>query len=82
MSVQDPPVVLGPEAARGGPLDSQVYKAYTKNGPTIDYVVWPALYLSEGGSLLSKGVAQGCEQVQKDAEKGNSTDKKENLDTI
>ena len=67
MSVQDPPVVLGTEVSPGLPLDDKLYKAYTKSGPVVEYVVWPPLHLHSGGALLSKGVAQGREKEQKSA---------------
>lgn len=59
MCLQDPPVVLGPAASHGEAFRSEVFKAYTRSGPRVDYEVWPSLLLHEGGSLLSKGVAQG-----------------------
>ncbi|XP_052794167.1 rho-associated protein kinase 1-like [Mya arenaria] len=59
MSIQDPPVVVAPELQHGGNFDTDFYKAYTKSGPLIDYVVWPALCLHEKGPLLCKGIAQG-----------------------
>lgn len=63
MSVQDPPVVLGPDLNYGCAFQTQIFRSYTQSGPHIDYIVWPALYLHEGGALLSKGVAQGCDIV-------------------
>ncbi|XP_053398967.1 putative protein tag-278 isoform X3 [Mercenaria mercenaria] len=56
----DPPVYISfPDENGDMQLDTSVYKPYTKSGRLIDYIVWPALYLHEGGPLLSKGVAQG-----------------------
>lgn len=60
MVVQDPPLVLS--ATSSSKFDSKIFREYTKRGPNIDYVVWPALFLHEGGPLLVKGVAQGCVQ--------------------
>ncbi|KAL3879233.1 hypothetical protein ACJMK2_031539, partial [Sinanodonta woodiana] len=40
-------------------FDTEKFRSYTKTGQYVAYVVWPALYLFEGGSLLKKGVAQG-----------------------
>ncbi|XP_045203864.2 uncharacterized protein LOC123556873 [Mercenaria mercenaria] len=60
MVVQDPPLVLSvPSSSK---FDNNTFKDYTKRGPYMEYVVWPALYLHEGGALLAKGVAQGCNQ--------------------
>ena len=59
MCIQDPPVALGPSVTQGHMFDTSLYRAYTQTGPYIDYEVWPPLYLCEGGSLLTKGVAQG-----------------------
>ncbi|XP_052794308.1 uncharacterized protein LOC128227634 isoform X1 [Mya arenaria] len=59
MCIQDPPVVLSPDVTHGANFDTDFYKAYTKSGPLVDYVVWPALCLHEKGPLLCKGIAQG-----------------------
>lgn len=40
-------------------FDKSLYKDYTKRGKHLSYVVWPVLFLHEGGPLLCKGVAQG-----------------------
>lgn len=57
MVVQDPPLVLSTETPPA--FNTNMYREYTKRGRYIEYVVWPALLLCEGGTLLSKGVAQG-----------------------
>lgn len=59
MCVQDPPVVLGKDLQEGVLFNTNVFKAYTRSGGVVDYVVWPALFLHEGGAMLCKGVAQG-----------------------
>lgn len=41
------------------PFNRDVYKEYTKSGRYLDYVVWPVMFLHEGGPILMKGVAQG-----------------------
>lgn len=58
MCVQDPLVHLdaGEEYQH---FQANMYKAFTKHGDSVDYYVWPALFLHEGGPLLAKGVAQG-----------------------
>ncbi|KAK3580461.1 hypothetical protein CHS0354_035503 [Potamilus streckersoni] len=35
------------------------FMSYTKDGEYIHYVVWPALFLHDGGNMMRKGVAQG-----------------------
>ncbi|XP_060565678.1 uncharacterized protein LOC132724741 [Ruditapes philippinarum] len=60
MVVQNPPMILSTTAQQQ--FDTNLYKDYTKRGKYVDYVVWPALLLNEGGPVLSKGVAQGCKK--------------------
>ncbi|XP_069109051.1 uncharacterized protein [Argopecten irradians] len=57
MTVQDPKVVINYKVT--GQFDEDRFKAYTKKGKQVDYLVWPALHLHEGGPMISKGVAQG-----------------------
>ncbi|XP_060591777.1 DNA ligase 1-like isoform X4 [Ruditapes philippinarum] len=59
MRVQDPPVTLYWNVPDDRSFNSDVYRAYTKSGTHVEYVVWPAMYLHEDGPLLMKGVAQG-----------------------
>lgn len=60
MAIQDPPVYMDTNfSTTNEQFDSNVFKQYTKSGSSIDFIVWPALYLCENGSLLIKGVAQG-----------------------
>lgn len=60
MVIQDPPVFMDVVIeCSGKKYDTNVYKHYTKSGKYIDYIVWPPIYLQEGGSILCKGVAQG-----------------------
>ncbi|KAK3582916.1 hypothetical protein CHS0354_009723 [Potamilus streckersoni] len=40
-------------------FDNEKFRAYTKTGQYVDFVVWPAIYLFEGGPILERGVAQG-----------------------
>jgi hypothetical protein len=37
-------------------FDRQVYKEYTQMGTKVKFLVWPALFLYEGGALISKGL--------------------------
>ena len=57
MCVQDPPLVLSTET----PIEfrTTLFREYVTRGPYVAYVVWPILYLHEGGPVLSKGVAKG-----------------------
>ncbi|XP_052793239.1 uncharacterized protein LOC128227079 [Mya arenaria] len=66
MAVQDPPVYVDTSVNKHGqPLDTNLYKYYTQKGKLVDYVVWPVLFLTRDGPLLSKGIAQGLvEQLQ------------------
>ena len=53
MNIQDPRVHMVTKDD-----STQMYRAYTRSGDVIDYVVWPSLLLFEDGPLLYKGVAQ------------------------
>ena len=70
MCLQDPLVVIESDEP-GAKFDTNTYKAYTTSGKFVDYVVWPALRLHQGGPLLGKGIAQG--RKTKDL-KGKKTD--------
>lgn len=59
MRVQDPPVCIDWSVPENGQFDQDIYRAYTKSGNIVEYVVWPVIYLHEGGPVLMKGVAQG-----------------------
>ncbi|XP_060566867.1 uncharacterized protein LOC132725704 [Ruditapes philippinarum] len=63
MAIQDPPLYVDTNLSlRGKPFETNLFKPYTVQGKYVDFIVWPALYLHEGGSLLNKGVAQGKKQ--------------------
>ncbi|KAK3099306.1 hypothetical protein FSP39_002391 [Pinctada imbricata] len=59
MMVQDPPLFMDTTLPKKNKFDTDKFRAYTKTGKHIAYLVWPALYLHAEGPLLSKGVAQG-----------------------
>ncbi|XP_052078907.1 uncharacterized protein LOC127716705 isoform X2 [Mytilus californianus] len=61
VAVQDPPMVIDFEP--GQIFDKQSWKEYTRSGTQVEYVVWPALYLYKGGSIMSKGVVQPKENT-------------------
>ncbi|XP_060582851.1 repetitive organellar protein-like [Ruditapes philippinarum] len=67
MMVNDPPVAFAPLLAKGTQFNSDLYKPYTSSGTHVEYVVWPALLLHEGGPILAKGVAQGINKSKKNA---------------
>ena len=56
-AVQDPPMFLDFKPGEDT-FDRQVYKEYTQMGTKVKFLVWPALFLHEGGALISKGVLQ------------------------
>ncbi|XP_069130934.1 serine/threonine-protein kinase dst2-like isoform X2 [Argopecten irradians] len=58
MNLQTPPLSLAPIPAKGNQISSDLcmYIPRTVSGNTVDYVVWPACLLHEGGPLLTKGV--------------------------
>ncbi|XP_062583077.1 uncharacterized protein LOC134244843 [Saccostrea cucullata] len=58
MVAQDPPVYLKTSAKKDNKFDKEIYREFTSSGTKMDYVVWPAILLHEGGPLLKKGVAQ------------------------
>lgn len=58
MAIQEPVMYLDDDLKAGIPMDKNTYKDYVKNGDTVVYVVWPALFLHRNGPLLYKGVAQ------------------------
>ncbi|XP_052795701.1 synaptonemal complex protein 1-like isoform X2 [Mya arenaria] len=58
--LHDPPVHIEfEEIDNDSPFNAEMYKAYTKTGKRLDYVVWPPVFLHKNGPMLSKGVAQG-----------------------
>ena len=64
MLIQTPPVVILTNLTKGSPFDARSYTCYTVRGNTVDFVVWPALLLHEGGPILAKGVVQ-CVRPEK-----------------
>ncbi|XP_053389421.1 uncharacterized protein LOC128552409 [Mercenaria mercenaria] len=65
MTVNDPPVVFGPNISVGETFNTDMYTAYTKSGNKVEFVVWPALLLHANGPVLCKGVAQGLSDVRR-----------------
>ncbi|KAH3842752.1 uncharacterized protein LOC127876540 isoform X1 [Dreissena polymorpha] len=65
MNAHDPPVVFSPPVSPNSDFDLSIYKAYTESGSKVQFIVWPALHLHEGGPILERGVAQGRSPVGK-----------------
>ncbi|XP_060583074.1 uncharacterized protein LOC132739389 isoform X2 [Ruditapes philippinarum] len=45
-------------------FDKNLFKEYTFRGNYFDFIVWPALLLHKDGPLLSKGIAQGMNNIK------------------
>jgi hypothetical protein len=58
MQAGQPPMFLDADIPENGRFETDILKQYTKKGNSIDYMVWPVLYLYKNGPMLSKGVAQ------------------------
>ena len=56
MAIQDPVMRLDEELTPDTAYDKSVYREFVKSGDKVTFVVWPALFLHEGGPLLNKGV--------------------------
>ena len=69
MNIQDPRVHMVTKDD-----STQMYRAYTRSGDVIVYVVWPNLLLYEDGPLLYKGVAQ-LKKTSQPNKKGTSNSK-------
>ncbi|KAK3593591.1 hypothetical protein CHS0354_018687 [Potamilus streckersoni] len=63
MSVQNPQLYMYSEPSKDGSFRHDIFKEYTKKGDKEAFVVWPILYLYEGGPMLWKGVAQGLDEI-------------------
>ncbi|WAQ99359.1 hypothetical protein MAR_023732 [Mya arenaria] len=53
MVVQSPPMRFK-LVTKGQRFDANLFKEYTLSGTTVDFVVWPALLLHDGGPLIAK----------------------------
>ncbi|XP_052219016.1 uncharacterized protein LOC127836420 isoform X1 [Dreissena polymorpha] len=45
------------------PFQRGKFREYTARGFYLEYVVWPVMYLHQGGPMLGKGVAQGTSEA-------------------
>ncbi|CAG2245043.1 unnamed protein product [Mytilus edulis] len=73
MVIKAPSMVLVYDQPEGVPIDKNMFTVYTKQGPIIDFVVWPALILRTDGPILAKGAAQGKE-LEPNGYKGTKID--------
>ncbi|KAL3879287.1 hypothetical protein ACJMK2_031588 [Sinanodonta woodiana] len=67
MTMQEKPMYLDTSVAiQDGQkhFDNEKFRSYTKTGQYVDFVVWPALYLFEGGPLIERGIAQGSHETE------------------
>ncbi|XP_063413945.1 uncharacterized protein LOC134696206 isoform X2 [Mytilus trossulus] len=58
MCIQEPMMFLHQKLLPGETFNKNEYKEFVKSGNKVGYIVWPALFLHENGSLLYKGVVQ------------------------
>lgn len=58
MNLQIPPMCVDFETKPGDAFRSNLYREYVTPGKTVAFVVWPALFLYDGGGVLCKGVAE------------------------
>ena len=63
MAVQDPPMAILTDESKDGKFDKTKFKEYTKTGSYVDFIVWPAVLIQEGGDMMAKGVAQCKDKV-------------------
>ena len=68
MVVQDPPMAMITDVGEDCKYDKSKFREYTKTGPFIDYIVWPAVLIQEGGDMMAKGVAQCRDTIIKSNE--------------
>ena len=77
--VQDPPMFISLDIRRGDTFDEDLYKAYTKSGKTVEFVVWPVLLLHKTGPILCKGVAQGIPDYSSRPKSATNIERKHEL---
>ena len=59
MAVQDPQLYLVDDRNKQRLFNKELYDAYTRPGQSVHFFVWPPLFTSKTGKILSKGIAQG-----------------------
>ncbi|XP_062613099.1 uncharacterized protein LOC134274869 [Saccostrea cucullata] len=68
--IQTPPLYFNFEVKPGSAFDNAVHRKFTVNGPTVDYTVWPTVYLHENGPVLVRGIVQ-CKRDKGQEKKEN-----------
>ena len=68
MNVQDPPCTISWDLRKGESFQTDKYKVFTHSGKLVEYIVWPVLYLHQGGGVLCKGVAEGMREKHEEPE--------------
>ena len=58
MAIQDPPMALYLKLDKNAKYEKSLYREFTKHGNFVDYIVWPAVLIQDGGSLMCKGIVQ------------------------
>ncbi|XP_048774623.1 uncharacterized protein LOC125679441 [Ostrea edulis] len=64
MSIQDPPMCMEWQF-QGCKFRRDIMRSFTKSGDKVQFVVWPALYLHDGGPLVAKAIVQGVKTEKK-----------------
>ena len=64
MAIQDPPMAITTDIPRTLIFNKSYFKEYTKSGKFVDYVVWPAILIQDGGALMAKGIVQCCDRFE------------------
>ena len=82
MCIQDPPMFLCFSGQKRKKFDDKLFRPYTETGKYTDFIVWPALLLYDGGSLLTRGVAQGREGKKKKKKVSTSKDSFRSADKL
>ncbi|XP_021360238.1 uncharacterized protein LOC110454831 isoform X2 [Mizuhopecten yessoensis] len=80
--IQDPPLEIVSDFPPYSRVDLNIVRKYTKSGEFVEYVIWPALLLSNNGGLLSKGVVQctsrphdvGAQQMRRPSDSNQESD--------
>jgi hypothetical protein len=56
MAIKDHVMHLDEDLTQDTVYDKGAYREFVKSGDKVTFVVWPALFLHEGGPLLNKRV--------------------------
>ncbi|XP_060576232.1 uncharacterized protein LOC132733589 [Ruditapes philippinarum] len=82
MCLHEPPLTF--KYCEDNNIFNEVYfNPYTRSGDTVEFLVWPAILLHDGGPLLLKGVAQAKDPKQKEQKvQTKQTNDNANTDSI